>query len=201
MKFVVSIAIIFAVVFNVSAQTKNPFPNELRGYRFYKNGKLKTLRPGVSTLEDIKKVFGEECENVCDYDERWTIDFGFIDDGPVEITSDGVTTKYFPAPGFIGKISSISLHPKSNIRFQKALLLKKFDGLIGGYICGMDGKGGGSNTSYTGYSDRYGLFYNIVDSYETTKKDELNGRRKGDLFSIKYELTEEMNDRIYGIKK
>lgn len=48
-------------------------PNELPGYEFFRKGKLKDIRLGISTSDDMKKIFGETCEEICDYDDNWRV--------------------------------------------------------------------------------------------------------------------------------
>jgi len=51
-----------------------------------KNSKLKVLIPGVSTEEDEKKIFREECRNLqkriaaCELDKDWYVSFSYLDD-------------------------------------------------------------------------------------------------------------------------
>ena len=52
---------------------------ELKGFEFYNEGKLKSLKIGVSTKADVVKIFGEKCAITCDYDEKWVIEFDYGD--------------------------------------------------------------------------------------------------------------------------
>jgi len=47
-----------------SQNVVNRYPNELPGYRFYATAKWKSLEPLISTLADVRKVFGKPTREV-----------------------------------------------------------------------------------------------------------------------------------------
>ncbi len=73
-KIFIVLTFLLAFAACISAQ-ENTFPNELKGFEFFGNGKLKDLKLGSSKKEDVKKIFGEYCEKYCDYDENFKIKF------------------------------------------------------------------------------------------------------------------------------
>jgi len=66
----------------------NTYPNELKAFRFFNQGKLKGLQLTVSTRENVKKNFGSDCETSCDYDDNWKIDFSYFGTMTKEVTVD-----------------------------------------------------------------------------------------------------------------
>jgi len=57
-------------------------PNELKGYKFFGPGKLKTIRLGVSGRADIRLLFGSECESECVYDDEWNMRVEYFNEAP-----------------------------------------------------------------------------------------------------------------------
>ncbi|MBS1793876.1 MAG: hypothetical protein JSS81_08475 [Acidobacteria bacterium] len=154
----------------------NPFPNEIEGFHFFKEGKLKGIVLGVSTREDIERIFGPPIvptviknASIYDYDSDWKM---FI----VYLSREGSRRTYIysrcgveykstwvPKPEYIGKIQSIQIIPKKPISFNKIIeqpdLLKSFD---------MQ-----KTQSSTYYIGRCSLTYNVdnEDSEKPTKRD------------------------------
>ncbi len=142
----------------------------------------------------MKKIFGENCEDYCDYSQNWTINFDYFDN----ITKGGFEgeKKYVPNSEYIGKLYSITLRPKLNISFKKNVFSSKFNWGLGG-SAGHDGKGGGTNTSFETYSDKYGLRYVIFDEITLTTYKNLPKLQKGDLLSIEYEIPDELEKKMF----
>jgi len=107
---------LFVLALSAVAQT-NPYPNELSGYEFYRSGRLKDLKPLVSTKADVIRVMGSNCENNCDYDDNWTISFAYVGNGWTR--SDG-EHRYKARPEFAGKLHDISFQPKHPIVLSSA---------------------------------------------------------------------------------
>ena len=109
---ILSISIFLLLFASTIFAQENPYPNELKGYEFFQSGRLKDLKPLVSTKADVKRVMGPGCESGCDYDENWTIGFAYVN-------SDWSKTDhgqlYKPRAEFIGKLHDISFRPKHPI--------------------------------------------------------------------------------------
>ncbi|MBS1794022.1 MAG: hypothetical protein JSS81_09220 [Acidobacteria bacterium] len=106
-----------------SADPRDPYPNELDGYRFFRDGKLKNIRLRVSTRADVEKIFGPAREPGKDfltyqYDGDWDITVGYYSPEHSILSYqreiDGVTVNYRRLPKLetIGKVQQISLNPK-----------------------------------------------------------------------------------------
>lgn len=184
----------------------NRYPNELRGYEFYQNEKVKQLIPAVSTSEDIRRIFGETCCGLYDYDENWKIAFSYFGSDWEEINNfkgyASTWIKYEYPSEIVGRLSTITFIPKKNFDFNRisekcsfidiedklAANLSKFQKE---FRCAL-GLQSHPNVSLINFSDKYGLTYRICDS---DKKPEANCR-KGDLWNIEYSISNEENERI-----
>ncbi len=182
---------LLAFVVCVSAQA-NPYPNELRGYEFFGKGKLKDLKLGVSTKEDTKRIFGQDCEYVCQYDENWFVNFDFIDENT---TKEIGGKKFIPKKEFIGTLYSITLQPKKNISFQKIKFSKSFAlGNGGGSASGSETDEGSWYESKV-YEDSSGLIYDIC------KKSFPDKCKKGELLAIEYTLPKKSEAKLFTLQK
>ncbi len=180
----------------VSAQT-NPYPNELKGYGFFRSGKIKELRLGISTKEDVEKIFGESCDENCSYNPNWDINFNYLKADSCFTSQTGKAPKqtFCPDKKFVGKLSSVELKPKKTISFGK-ISFSNFGGYGAGGSIAEDGQGGGTSIFYHSFSDGNGLTYNIFDNVDSTEKNSTN-MKKGDLFSIKYEFSDKLSKKIF----
>jgi hypothetical protein len=202
-KIFIIFTFLLAFAVQVSAQG-NPFPNELKGYKFFANGKLKNLRLGVSTKEDVKKIFGENCEKFCDYDSKWKIRFSFVGDSILvyreqKRIDNKNRVKTITNPLYLGKLFSITLFPKSFVSMKVTRFSFKFTRINDGiYVHGKDahGKDFVDNSLYDVYFDKYGLEYSIVRSIFTTNKS-IPTLKKGDLFSIKYQIPNVFEKQVF----
>jgi hypothetical protein len=118
MKLAPILAVITAVLF-VSVSMTAQFPNELDGYKFFANGKLKGLQLLASSREDVKRVLGSDCEKQCDYDANWSISFQYFDEiwTREESNSRGDRRVYKLDPKYLGKLRQIDLKPKQAVSF------------------------------------------------------------------------------------
>lgn len=184
-------------------------PNEMPGYEFFKKGKLKPVRLGISTKDDMRRIFGDTCESTCDYDENWSIYADYYDNR-VEFSRSGgesnePETEYIPRPEFVNKLQSLRLSPKKRISFLKVSVPRTF-GSNESYAIGDDwdenGFAGAVHTTSTIYADGYGLEY-IVFGAETFNNLRDKGPavkepvRKGDLISIEYSIPDSFEDVIF----
>lgn len=65
---------IMILVLTICAQAQTTqFPNEIAGYQLFGSGKLKTIGFESTKKQDVEKLFGEDCENGCDLDEKFSI--------------------------------------------------------------------------------------------------------------------------------
>jgi len=146
-----------------SVDSDNPFSNEMEGFKFFGEGKLRAFKLGVSTIDDARNTFGTPLKTlsfseIFDYDSDWLIIVSYLtlslSKTSTNTSLDGVTVtkKYVIRPEYIGQINRIQLLPKKNFQFNKMSYpdktLKEFRGE--------------SDYDYT-YSDRYGLTYKVVD--------------------------------------
>lgn len=186
-------------------------PNEMTGYEFFRKGKLKPVRLGISTKDDMRRIFGDTCESACDYDENWTMNADYYEDR-VEFSRGGggtggseAETEYMPRPEFVDKLESLRLNPKKRISFLRVVFPRTF-GKNESYSIGDDwdenGFAGAVHTTSTVYADGYGLEYSIfgAETFNNLRdkgpkvKDPV---RKGDLISIEYSMPDSFEDVIY----
>lgn len=172
----------------------NTYPNELRGYEFCDRGRLNGLKLTISTREVVKYKFGADCENSCDYDEKWRISFTYFDNISKESTGSGVKIRFVPRTEYSGTLYSIGLIPKSNISFNRTAFPSRYR-KGHGYSAACDGAEKSTHTSYNSYKDRYGLIYSVFREITFTTEDFVSNRNGGDLTSIEYNIpvkTEQM---------
>jgi len=173
----------------------NNYPNELEGYRFFDIGKLRGLKLTISDRESVLRNFGNNCKDLCDYDQNWEVYFSYFGDVSFEKTINDSKVKYVPKAEYVGKLYSISLRPKSDILFSKKIFPSRFK-KSNGYSAAHDGQGGGTNTSYYSYSDRYGLIYTILDEVTLTTIKDLRWK-KGELTSIEYTIPDKLEEKMF----
>jgi hypothetical protein len=176
---------ICSVPLTATSQKLDPYPNELRGYRFYATEKWKSLQPLVSTMADVRRVLGAPTEasdmshftkpypgDAAAKEPVFTYDLGqdwqmlvyfvrycFDDDGPTLPRS------------MDDRLCSIDLVPKkrapfANIKFPPVFAKK--------HVTAFDG-------AWDEFADGSGLVYAV---YST--RSQYGDRRAGDLFRIKY---------------
>ena len=196
-KVLIIFTLLLAFTVCISAQS-NSYPNELKGYRFFRNGKLKNLRLGFSTNDDVKKIFGQDCEDNCDYNPNWEITFSYFrtDSCFTSQTGDEPKLTFCPDRKYIGKLLSIELRPKKIVSFSK-VLFANFGVHGGGSSIGEDGQGHGTHTSYNSFGDKYGLTYTIFERVVSSTETNPTEMKKGDLLSIEYEVPDKLSKKIY----
>jgi hypothetical protein len=172
----------------------NTYPNELKEYRFFDVGKLKGLKLTISDREDVKRNFGG-CFELCSWDERWEVYFSYFGEVSFEKSVGDRKIRYEARPDLVGKLSSISFRPTSTILFDKVVFPSQFQ-KQNGYSAAHDGKGGGTNTSYFEYSDRYGLEYSVLDEISLTTVKDLKWT-SGQLMSINYKIPEKLEEKMF----
>ena len=197
---IVSFLLAFAAT--TSAQ-KNPYPNELEGYKFYGNGHLKHLKIGSSKREDVKNIFGKSCsfnpdgvdDSDCSYNSNWLVAFTYLGNFQRDFES-GVLS--FSKKEHEGKIWEITIFPKKGHSAKRMNFGRTFSS--GVFINEIWSEGSHIKPVRLGwgksrvYSDSYGL------SYDLCIKDSNKECVKGNLNSITYALPERSHRRYFDIK-
>jgi hypothetical protein len=180
------------------------YPNELSGYQFFGKGRLAGLKPGVSTIEDVKKIFGKNCEKICDYDADWTVNFSFYENNwtKEDTNENNVRTVYYLEPKYLGRLRKIEVTPKKQKSFANVSFPNNFQKLMRSQIT-KNRSGKSRMTTYESFQDTNGLIYEI---YYSTDYDEIKTKNerlynKGDLFSIQYNVSKEQEKIMYTLKK
>lgn len=203
----ISIGFLFlmTIVFvqNFRAQN-NLYPNELKGYEFFGKGKLAGIKPGVSTKEDVKKIFGKNCENACDYDADWTIKFSFYENNwTKEDTNErGEKSVYYLESRYLGKLRKIEISPKRQQSLANISFPNSFQKLSRTQIT-RPRTGKGRMVTYEVFQDADGLIYEL---YATTDYDDIKNKNekllnKGDLFLIQYSISKDQEKTMFTLKK
>ncbi len=191
--FVLTFLLAFAIC--VSAQSVQ-FPNELKGYEFFGKGKLKKIKLGASTKKDIKKIFGKDCEKECDYDENFKIKFEYLAALDDCMTTEDIRDRAMcPQSAFVGTLSSITLEPKK-YQMLKDLPTSKFNKFSGG---STTAKGNGASSSYTSFTDKYGLRYS-VNNESGVFYSQYPPFIQGKLYSIKYIFTDDFIRKVFTVE-
>lgn len=199
--FVFLSAIVFAQ--NFQAQV-NQYSNELNGYEFFRKGKLAGLKIGVTTKEDLKRIFGKNCEEVCDYDADWTVKFIFYGNDWTrdETNEEGQRLIYNLEPRYIGRLRKIEITPKKQMSLGGVSFPGAFQKLSRSQIT-KNRSGKSKMVTYEVFQDVQGLTYEL---YSQTDYDEIKAKNerlynKGDLFSIQYNLSKEQEKTMFSLKK
>jgi len=204
-KAFIGFAFLLSVIFvqNFQAQS-NQYPNELKGYEFFGKGKLAGLKPGATTKEDVKKIFGKNCEKTCDYDSDWTVSFSFYENNWTkdDTNQKGERLVYYLDSRYLGKLHKIELNPKKQISFGNVFFPNTFQKLSRSQITRIR-SGKSKMVTYEVFQDAYGLIYEL---YSTTDYDEIKTKgeklyNKGDLFSIQYNTSKEQEKVMFKLKK
>ena len=119
----------FLLVFVLQVSAQNYFyPNEQKGFELFKNGKWKTLKPFVSTKSDVEKIFGKNCEELCDYDENWSFQVMYIGQCSSYSASE---KKFVPRveEDLLGKYQNIIFYPKKRFTRKSFNFGKKWSRL------------------------------------------------------------------------
>src|SRR5512140_1778331 len=126
MKFAPVLAVVVCVLSLSLAMCpqSNQYPNELDGYKFFGSGRLKGLHLLTSTRDDVKRVFGADCESSCDYDANWTVSFEYFDEvwTREESNNRGDRSVYKLDGRYLGKLRQIDLKPKKSVFFDNITL-------------------------------------------------------------------------------
>ena len=193
-KIFIAFTFLLAFAVCVSAQSVQ-FPNELKGYEFFGKGKLKKLQLGSSKKKDIKKIFGNFCEKGCDYDKNFKIKFEFLRALDDCMTTEDIRDRAMcPQNEFVDTISSITLEPKQDQNL-KDIPTSKFNKFSGG---GSLEKSSEVSTSYTSFTDKYGLKYSLLNG--DTSYSQYPPFVEGKLYSIKYIFTDDFIRKVFTVE-
>jgi hypothetical protein len=174
------------------------FPNELEGFKFFGEGKLSSLQLGVSTREDVAKVFGEPTkitnnEEFFDYDSDWTIIIGYFNKNSgmsFSSVNNSISRSWRVIPEYVGKIETVRLWAKKKIPFNQVIDPDKFVNQISNDIF-----------NYTMYWDGYGLRYKLFKSYLDERQAARHSYSKGDMMQIEYHIECPIERKIFIEKK
>lgn len=202
-KISVVFTFLFAFSFQVSAQG-NLYPNELSGYKFFGNGKLKSLQLTISSKDDVRKIFGEKCEKKCDYDADWLINFEYYEDLAIKEnrTDKGEKLRYLLDSKYLGKLRLIEIRPKNQLSFFDVLFPKAFQKFI--KTSTTDARSGKSSmTVNEAFQDSSGLTYEIYErtNYDDIKNKNAKSSNKGELVLISYEVPKELEKDLFVLQK
>lgn len=176
-KIFIAFTFLLAFAVCVSAQSVQ-FPNELKGYEFFGNGRLKDLRIGISSKENVIKIFGEDCSKLCDYDDNWNIKFHYFNNW----TRTNGRQKYISSPEFAGKLWLVEMFPKKIIAFSEITfsdLFKQSQGIV---------VGGGLKSAL---KDAHGLSY-LFESEIT-----IGQTKFGNLLATRYDVSKEIDKKAW----
>ena len=198
-KIFIAFTFLLAFAFQISAQSVQ-FPNELEGYKFFGNGKLKDLKLNASSKDDVKKIFGANCERKCDYDENWLISFEYFDDIWIKESRNNAGEKltYKLDSKYLGKLRSIEIRPKNRLSFANISFPETFQKLLltSTSTFRSDEK---RLTGDEAFQDSNGLTYEILN--ETIKYSRKKTYNKGDLILIRYDIPKELKESLFILQK
>jgi hypothetical protein len=182
------IAFTFLLAFALSLSAQNySYPNELKGFELFKDGKWKSLVPFVSTKEDVKKVFGSDCKKGCNYDKDWKVTVEYV-------------SQYWQSPTFapciseelLGKVERIYFFPKKSVSMKDVIFPDTFQNRT----FEVDHK----ISPKTAYFDSDGLVYmllaNNFDEYWQKQGQTSSKYKSNDLLFIYYRISENEAGKI-----
>jgi hypothetical protein len=201
--FLAVIASALSFVLNMSAQTTQ-FPNELDGYKFFGSGKLAGLHLLASNREDVKRIFGVNCEKQCDYDADWSISFEYFDEiwTREESNNKGDKWVYKLDPKYLGKLRQIDLKPKKAIAFAKVVFPPVFSKVIVTAAPDRnDPRAGAAATVYDGFQDPNGLSYQLFGQSNPPGMPGSRQYKPGELVLIRYTIPKEREKSLFVLQK
>lgn len=199
--FVIFTFLLTLVFASASPAQTGSFPNELKGYEFFGNGKLKNLKIGISTKEDVQKVLGETCESVCDYDENWKASFSFFDNNWIKTDTDpnGVKTVQYLDQKYLGKLRKVEFRPKNQVSFKNVSFPNEFHKLSRSEITKSPQKNISKMVTYELFQDSHGLTYELFGAkdIDTTKTRGKAFYNKGDLYLVTYSYSKNQEREMF----
>lgn len=177
-------------------------PNERPGMEFFRTGRLKPLRLGVSTRVDVSKIFGSACAGMCDYDEKWKFKVEYfqtgasLSDEPASADQKTAPRKLVLRPENAGKIYAVHFIPKIETPIETSAFAAEFH-MKFQISFGDDFDGHSSRSLILSYTDGYGLRYRI-DRSDTKKYP---GPQTGDLIRVEYTIPREPMEELFAEQK
>ncbi|HMJ09357.1 MAG TPA: hypothetical protein VK468_10155 [Pyrinomonadaceae bacterium] len=173
-------------------------PNELRGFEFFTNGKLKGLRLGISGQMDVVRALGSDCESRCSYDRNWDVVIEYYRTNVKRTYDSGGKDEkeQIIDPKFHGKIKSVRLVPRKKLRFDVLAIKDEFyksRNVVFGH--GFGTRPVNSNT--VTYTDGFGLCYEVADRQAVDSSSRSLKYRKGTLLAVEYNVPNRIEDSLW----
>jgi len=160
-------SVVLALLSNETPAVEQSYPNELPGFKFHATARWRTLRPFLSTANDVKALLGSPEPVFFDAGPEWKyIVYYWGENGHC----DG---KPFPKE-IVGTVISIELVPKARVSFRDVRFPDTFEKTE--RFSSHDPVG-----SWDAYSDDFGLSYEVYN-----QDSERGSEHAGDLKSIIY---------------
>lgn len=197
-KIFIVLTFFLAFALQVSAQAIK-FPNELKGYEFFGSGKLEKLKLTVSSKDDVRKIFGENCEVKCSYGADWLISFTYFEDIWIKTGQKG---RYLLDSKYLGKLRLIEIQPQKQLSFADVSFSEEFRKSI--ETSTTHARSGKSRLTINDiFEDSYGLSYEIFlqTSYDDIKNKKAKSYKKGDLVLIRYKIPEKLEEDLFVLQK
>lgn len=197
---ILTVIFIFFTGIAINDSTQETFyPNEIKGFEFFGEGKLKDLKLGSSTSKDVELIFGEPCEESCDYDENFKLKIEYLKAFDDCMTTEDIRDRLMcPLNNFVGTISAIKLIPKQDQNL--VIPTSHFNKVSGGSI--TEKRRNGDSISWTSFKDKYGLRYSLNNesSGKVTIYSHYPSSMEGKLHSIEYILTDDIIRKIFTVE-
>jgi hypothetical protein len=148
------------------------FANEIKGYEFYGQGKLKGLALKTSTRDDVKLAFGSDCDwTYCDYNDKWEVMFVYLESlWPYRDVKGDYVYELAPFPQFVERLWIIDFKAKKSLPLPRRTFSHKFDKEATQMLH--------AGTDILYYRDPTGLIYTVLNE----------GVWKGNLLNITYRV-------------
>jgi hypothetical protein len=156
-----------------ATELRNPYPNELRGFKFYVKY-LRRLTPYVSDHEEVVRVLGGSAQVIAA--GSWQI-------LPLYVGTGNTVNGHAWAHDISGRLESIEITPKQRV----SMLHVKFPAAF----THSWGSVSEINVECDVYRDKFGLAYWIFSEDSSVGK-------KGDLMEISYGPSERLSRQIVG---
>lgn len=162
--------------------------NEIEGFQFSTQEKVKDLTLLVSSKDDVMAIFGKDCLNGCRFNDDWDIDFAYVGAGwSTTKMEKGVNVVYKPKPEFIDKLADINFRPR------KAIVLPESTFFPPGLTCNKATTSQGTlQFKSLVCSDKQAVYYLIYD------ENDPNGKyQKNQIHHISYTRAEQPDVDIF----
>ncbi|HQU85800.1 MAG TPA: hypothetical protein PKY59_21870 [Pyrinomonadaceae bacterium] len=154
------------------------------------------MKLGISTVEDVKAIFGTACDDLCEYDSNWKVLFIYFKNISVQTMRDEKKIKLIAEPESVNKLYSISIIPNNEVSLKDVKFSNEFY-KSSESITGHDFSGNSSRISVAVFSDSYGLKYSIFNREDYSTFKEKNTRQNGSLIEIKYTIPNNLEEKMF----